>query len=350
MKTTRLSEGKTVCVVLSLSLFLVFSSLPIHLQGALAAQQEDISTEILEGAKKEGKLLWYVAQDYIVPLKFKDQFHEKYPFIQMDIYRGGAVEVLTRLLAEEAAKKHIVDVVLISGGEGLTLKKKGFYGKYISPQSKFFPEGFKDPEGGWTDVYMSMNGIVYNTKLVSPQDVPTSWHDLLNPKWKGKIGMDTRSFEWFGYILKIMGEKNGLEYMEKLSEQKVRFYPGRPAVNQLLAAGEISLALGYKADIEGKKDKGAAVEWAGIEPIIPSIHPFGLSAHAPHPNAAKLFVDFMLSREGQETWARLYYGPSRPDVKPLRMKKELKIYSPDFAIINNYDNLGISYRKVLMKK
>ncbi len=334
--------------VLSLFFLLGFVLLPTPLPSAWAAPAEE--AQLLEGAKKEGKLMLYLAGPLEVGLGMLKQFREKYPFVQTDVYRTGSAALLTKILAEEQAKKYVADVILVPGGEAMTLKRKDYFAKYVSPQSKFFPEGFKDPEGSWTDVYLTENGIVYNTKLVTPQEAPHSWKDLLNPKWKGKIGMDSKSYEWFGYMLKIMGQKNGLEFMQKLGEQNLKFYPTRTLVGQLVGAGELTMALVYRGEIEMMKDQGAPVEWVGVEPIIPSIHPIGIAGHAPHPNAAKLFIDFALSREGQEGWARTYRTPSRPDVKPLRMKKPLKIFTPDFEIIADYQKYGKQYREILMKK
>ena len=196
-----------------------------------------------------------------------------------------------------------------------------------------------------------MNAMVYNTKLVSPQDVPRSWNDLLQPRWKKKLGLDTKSFEWFGYMLKVMGQKNGLEYMQRLAEQNIQFTNGgRTLMAQLVAAGEMTMALVYREDVELLKDKGAPVDWVAFEPIIPSIHPIGINIYAPHPHAARLFIDFALSREGQEAWVRLYRVPSRPDVKPLRMQKRPNVLTPDFAIIGDYQKYSKLYRDVLMKK
>lgn len=346
-----LTKGHALWRLSILTIFLLLTMFPVHPTGSFAASGGESGAEIAEGAKKEGKVVFYTTSSLEVGRKMLDQFRAKYPFMQTDIYRTGSQGMLTKVLAEMQAKKNFCDVVMTPGGEGMTLKRKGFYAKYVSPESKLFPDGFKDPEGYWTDNYTTMNAIVYNTKLVSPQEVPQSWNDLLNPRWKGKIGIDTKSFEWFGYMLKIMGQKSGLEFMQKLSEQHLQFNNGgRTLMVQLVAAGEIHLALVYREDVELTKDKGASVDWVGFEPIIPSIHPIGINAHAPHPNAAKLFIDFSLSREGQETWVRLYRVPSRPDIKPLRLKKVPNVLTPDFAIIGDYEKYGKLYREVLMKK
>ena len=324
---------------------------PFPLGKAFSAQTEEVAPEIIEQAKKEGKLVWYATSSIEVARKMLDKFNEKYPFLQTEVYRTGSQGMLTKVLAEAQAKKSFSDVMMTPGGEGMTLKSKGLYAKYLSPQSRFFPEGFKDPEGYWTDAYTTMNAMIYNTKLVAPQDVPRSWNDLLQPRWKKKIGLDTKSFEWFGYMMKIMGQKSGLEYMRKLSEQDIQFNnAGRTLMSQLTAAGELTLALVYREDVELLKDKGAPVDWAGFEPIIPSIHPLGINIYAPHPNAARLFIDFALSREGQDTWSRLYRVSSRPDVKPLRLQKRPNVLTPDFTIIGDYQKYSKIYRDVLMKK
>ncbi len=347
MRARFLRRGKLFFTVL---MFLSLTAIGGPLPRALAAPSEGTAAEIMEGAKKEGKFLFYTTSSLEVGKKMVDQFHAKYPFIHADVYRTGSQGMLTKVIAEAQSKKYFCDVVMTPGGEGLTLKRKGLYAKYLSPESKFFTDGFKDPEGYWTDAYTTLNAIVYNTKQVSPQEAPTAWTDLLNPKWKGKIGLDTKSFEWFAYMLKLMGQKNGLDFMEKLSAQNPKFYSSRTLMTHMVAAGEISMALVYREDVELLKDKGASVEWAGIEPLIPSIHPIGIFAHAPHPNAAKLFIDFALSREGQETWVRQYRIPSRPDIKPLRVKKTLNILTPDFTIISDYEKYGKPYREIIMKK
>ena len=120
--------------------------------------------------------------------------------------------------------------------------------------------------------------MAYNTKLISPKDAPTSWKDLLNPAWRGKIGFDMKSFEWYGYILKLMGEKDGTEFMKNLAAQDLKFYSTRTLAIQLVAAGELAMSLSYRGEVELLKDQGAPVEWAGIEPIIASMHPSGSPA------------------------------------------------------------------------
>ena len=124
----------------------------------------------------------------------------------------------------------------------------------------------------------------------------------------------------------------------------------RTVISQLVAAGELSMGLTYRADIELKKDQGAPLEWVGIEPISQSINTIGIVTNAPHPYTAKLFVDFVLSREGAEAWASVYRDPIRPDVASLRLKKGTQFMTPDFGVIADHAKNTKLFREILMKK
>lgn len=331
---------------------LSFFHLPV---GAFAADMETARTAALvEGAKKEGKLLWYSTMNILDVATLLRKFREKYPFIATESYKAGSEIMLTKILAEAASNKMKCDLIMNTGQETLVMQKKGLFAKYVSPQSKFFPEGLKDPEGYWNDVYVNLNVMGYNTKLVSPRDVPRSYQDLLDPKWRGmKIALDVKAFDWFANVLKIMGEEKGLAYMKKLADQDLKFYSNRTVLAQMVAAGEVALSPAvYNQRAEEMKAKGAPIDWTGIETVVTEIHPIAVSAFAPHPNSAKLFVDFILSREGQEIVASFYRIPSRLDVDPLnpRLKKGLKLAPFDPKIAENYDKYAKLYREILMKK
>ena len=319
---------------------------------ALTAET-DAEKALVEGAKKEGKVLWYTAITANEAAILLNKFHEKYPFIETEMYRGGSENVLVKILTEASMKRHAWDVVLETGAESEILNRKGLYAKYQSPHRKFYDEGSKDAEGFWTDFYMNLNVICYNTKLVSPQEVPKTYEDLLAPRWNGKMGMDTKAYEWYYYVLRQMGEKKGLEFMKKLGEQNIAFRTGRTLNVQMVAAGEINLSITtYNQRVEAMRAKGASINWTAIEPVIPEIHPVAVSAFAPHPNAARLLVDYLLSKEGQTVIASFYRIPSRTDVDPIipTMKRGLKIMKPSFGMVDNYDKYTKLYRETLMRK
>ena len=309
--------------------------------------------KILAEAKKEGKLVWYASMTVSECDKILRTFHDKYPFIETSIYRSGEENMMTRIMSETRAKKHVFDVVHIPVLNCETLKRKGFLAKYSSAQRQFAPEGTKDHEGYWTSIYLNLNVIGYNTKLVPPREVPKTWEELLAPRWKGKMGMDTKPFYWFGALLKMQGEKKGLEFMKKLAEQNIQLRTGRTLNTQLVAAGELSLGITlYNQRVEEMKAAGAPIEWLAIEPVIPDINPIAISANAPHPNAAKLFVDFILSREGQEIIASFYRIPNRSDMDPIipRLKKGIKILPFDSTLVDDYERYIKLFREIFLVK
>jgi len=343
-RTKGVLMGCLVNLFLFLPTFLLFP-----LSEALAAQPGESSAQLVEGAKTEGKLVWYTTMTSGEAYELLERFRGKYPFISTDVVKLSSEKVLQRILTETQAKKYLFDVAA-TGAEGILLKRKGILGRYASPEMEFFPEGFKDPEGCWADLYLNLNVIGYNTKLVSPKDAPKAYADLLDPRWKGAIGMDNDGFEWMAGVIKAMGEEKGMEFMRNLSKQNIQVRPGRTLNAQLVVAGELSAALVYNNRVEELKEKGAPIDWTGLDLVIPEVHPIGMSAHAPHPNAAKLFIDYALSREGQQVITSFYRISSRVDVDPKipRLKKGLNITNPFF--IDDYDKYTKLYRDLFMKK
>jgi iron(III) transport system substrate-binding protein len=342
------NDAKSVFITCTVGIFLSSSFLIFPCNLSLAAESEEQRTaKLVEGAKKEGKLLWYHAGSTMEGEMILKKFKAKYPFIETQMLRTNAEQLLVRILSEHQAKRNVWDVTKVGGIRSVLLKQKGLFAKYISPQWKFISNDFKDPEGYWTSIYLGLLITAYNTRLVSPKEVPKTWVDLLDPKWKGKMGMPTDSYEWFANMLKIMGENKGLEYMKKLAEQNLQFRPGPTLNSKLVAAGEVSIGIRlYPQRIEEMKRSGAPIEWIGFDPVIPLIHPIAVSAYAPHPNTARLFVDFLLSKEGQELIASMYNIPTRVDVDPVvpRFKKGLKILPFDESLINDYDRYVKLYR------
>ncbi len=345
---------KTIFRGILFSLCLLFIVLPYGKVSAAPSEAER-ADQIVEAAKKEGRLLWYGSLNLNDANQILSRFRSKYPFIVTDLYRAGDEAMLNRIFTEARADRHQFDAVLITDMGGELLKRKGLLAKYLSPERKFYPDGSKDPEGYWTDVYMNLNVVGYNTRLVLPHEVPRSWDDLLHPKWKGKMGMDAKAYMWFSYLLKTMGEKNGLAYMQKLSEQNIQFRTGRTLNTQMLAAGEVAVGITlYNQRVEEIKSKGAPIDWIAIDPqkVIPALHPVAISAHAPHPNASRLFVDFLLSIEGQQIIAELSGVPSRTNVEPMipRLKKGLKILPFDPSIVDDDVRYVKLFREIFFRK
>ncbi len=350
MKFVRAIGSLGLYLRVGLLLFLTGLIFPGSGLGA-ATSENDATAKLIEGAKKEGQVVWYTSIGLEDGNEILKRFHEKYPFINVKMYRTGSENMLTRVLAEAKAGKQLWDVICTAGVESLIIQKKGLLAKYQSPHRPYYAEGFKDREGYWTDLYVTLNVVGYNVRLVPPKEIPRAWEDLLHPRWKGKMGMDTKAFEWFGSMVKIMGEEKGLDYMKRLAEQNITFRTGRVVTSQLMAAGELAIGITqHNQRIEEMKKRGAPIEWVALDPVIPEIHPMMIYARAPHPNAARLFVDYLLSREGQTVVASFYRIPSRRDVEPIipGMTKGLKILPYDTSIADNYEKIVQQYRKIFL--
>lgn len=291
--------------------------LPLLLFSLAPAAWSATGDELLEGAKKEGKLSIYHTPNVGGYRNITGVFKEKYPFITVESFQALENKLLMRVLAEDKAKKYIPDIIDTRGYAINILKEKGLLLPYQAPNFKFLPQEFVDPEGYYWANCFAIQVVAYNTKLVPPQDVPKSFEDLLNPKWKGKLFMDERDYEWYGNLIEIMGKEKALDFMRKLSKQNIQFRAGRLMLATLLAAGEVPIFLTASGHtIEQFREKGAPIKWVTFDPIIGELGVMGIAAHTAHPNAAKLFVNFMSSREGQDVIAASFgKNPTRPDAK-----------------------------------
>jgi iron(III) transport system substrate-binding protein len=310
-----------------------------------AASVDDLTAKI-EGAKKEGQVILYTNASGIAPLI--KRFEEKYPFLKVEPLRTGAPKLLNRVLAEHKAGSLKADLIETEGLTSYLMMKRGLYGKYVSPESRAFPTGAKDPGGMWTNAHSNYKIVAYNTRLVPPAELPKSYEDLTQPKWKGKILMGSNNYEWFGNMLNIMGEEKAMNLMRRLSAQNLMLREGNSLILQLLLAGEGFVSIAANVDgVEELKAKGAPVDWLSPEPTISRLHPIALTRTAPHPNAARLYIDFILSREAQEIITKEFIGISdRPDVKPVFTRDGLKLNYADLSLAERYDEITRKFDEV----
>jgi iron(III) transport system substrate-binding protein len=311
--------------------------------------QDNATAKLIEGAKKEGRMVFYSSLNVEDNNGLLRKFEEKYPFIKTELNRLTADRLLIRFQAEARARKHVADVLLNGGARTYITKKEGLLMKYVSPESRFYAPGFKDPEGYWTDTYLNAHVLVYNTRILKAQDVPRSHADLLKPQWTGKFVMVSKAYEWFLKILKLNGEAKGLDYFKQLAAQKPGFRIGSSQIADLVAAGEHPVGINtYSTNIEDLKARGAPVEWVPLDPVIAILHPIAISAHAPHPNAARLFVDYVLSKEGMMLLRSFKRIPSRLDVEPSvpGLTKGIKFHPSEPELAEEFDKYARIFQSI----
>lgn len=323
--------------------FLLISLVPA---ADLAAQ----SKEVIEGGRKEGQLVFYSGMPIPDAQAILSALEKKYPFIKTTFYRATGSALVSRIQTEQRAGTHIWDVMNSTGFEPYALLEQGYFAKYDSAERKNFPEGHKDNDGMWATMYTTPMVVSYNSQLVAPADLPKDYVDLLSPKWKGRLGMDSSDLEWYANLRKIWGAEKARSFLEGLKKQDVRFAQGRTMLTGLLSGGEIALLVNnFLQNVIEAKRKGSPVEFVALDPVVSAAGLVGINKLAPHPNAARLFVDFVLSREGQELIVKTDRSSVRKDVagNPLDLIKNARIVPSDLSLGKNYVHIRDEYRDLL---
>jgi iron(III) transport system substrate-binding protein len=301
-------------------------------------------------AKEEKTLFIYGSTqlDHINPVI--KRFSLRYPFVAVNYNRLASERLLARVLTESRAGAQLPDIVISTGGNLVAIAEKGLLAAYQSPERKAINEIHQDAHGHWTGLYANLEFWAYNKKLVSPADVPKERDHLLAPKWKGKIGLDSGSAGTVRYIvdLHVLGHEKGRSYMQRLAKQDIQLRRGPSLIAELLAAGEFSLAPVRDNTTFELMQAGAPIDWVAFEPVIPQpATPIGIIKGARHGNAAQLFVDFVLSREGQETFRSVGRFSTRADVEPISERvRKLKLGKIDWQVyLKDFPKYMEEYRK-----
>lgn len=314
-----------------------------------AQSQSKDRAKLVEDAKKEGKVVVYVSSNASDAKALKGAFEKKYPFINMEFFSSGKDALLSKYLLEARTGTYLADVYQSSVFPIMNLLEKGLLARYYSPEGDAYIEALRDKDGYWNATYLNAITMAYNTRLIKPEEVPTSYQELLSPKWKGKMGFVLSHTEWYFAMLQMMGEEKGRKYMEGLSKQDIQSRIGSSLMNQLMMAGEFPLLISqYPTGVEELKKTGAPIDWVPLDPWF--VYPIGIAVTAKnsHPAAGRLYVDFILSGEGQTFMKTLSRIPARKDILPspprLMQGRKLFVIKPaSSAVYNKYNAEMLRY-------
>ena len=309
------------------------------------------SDAVLDGAKKEGQVVFYASMEAQSAQRITAAFEKKYPFIKVNANRIGSERMATRLVAEAQSRKVQADVVNQSGFDFYGVLQKGIFDTYNSPERAALPAEYKDEKGLWVMNAATLNVIGYNTRQVPAANVPKSFWDLADPKWKGQLLMDENESKWMAGMISYYSEAKTVDLLRKLATQEIQFRVGHTLIQTLAAAGERPIVVvAFANGVERLKKEGAPIEWIGVDPIIGLTFGLGLVKDAPHPNAARLFIDFLLSKEGQEIIAEAGYYVPRRDVRAPIMKQvpaKMKVIPLPMSLASRYNEYFQTYRKLM---
>ena len=303
---------------------------------------------LVEAAKKENKLVWYTSMAIDTSKPLLDAFQKEYPFIKAELVRAGEEQLMNRVMSETRAGQWLFDAISTSAMGAMVERR--LITPYISPERDAFLSEFKDPQGYWTGIFVNNLVLCYNTKMLAAKEAPRNYPDLLDPKWKGKMLMDSTDYDWFGTLATVWGKEKTVGYMKRLALQNPLWRRGHGLTAQLLGAGEVPLAWAYNFRIERMKNEGAPVEWIEtFDPIVVTVSGMGLSAKAANPNAAKLLIDFATSKRGQQMVRGMRRVPARSDIEPLAPKMDqtkLKLKAVPKEVYLHLDDHAREFRQI----
>ena len=322
-------------------LALLFVPLRLH-------AQSPAHSALVEGAKKEGKLVWYTSMAIDTSKPLLDAFLKDYPFIKAELVRAGEEQLMNRIVSETRAGKWMFDAVSTSAMS--VLVERRMTAPYLSPERDAFLNEFKDSQGHWTGVFVNNLVLGYNTSMLTAKDAPKNYSDLVDPKWKGKMLMDSTDYDWFGTLSTVWGKEKTVDYMKRLALQNPLWRRGHGLTAQLLGAGEVPLAWAYNFRLERMKSEGAPVDWIEtFDPIVVTVSGLGLSVKASNPNSAKLLIDFATSKKGQQMVRGMRRIPARTDIEPLAPKMDqskLKLKAVPKEVYLHLDDYAREFRKI----
>jgi iron(III) transport system substrate-binding protein len=313
---------------------------------------EKARAETLEKeARREGEVVWYAAMGSDRASELIKLFESKNPFLKVRFQPGGASRQLEQLLTEHRAKKYRADIINTRRSFVGVMAKAGAIARYRTPLRTALRDGFTDKEGFVNGIYAQPRVFLFNTRMVNKSSAPKSFEDLLEPAWKEKMGMDTTDYDWLASLIDFYGRSKGLEYAAKLAKQRLNMRRGPTLLAQLAVAGEFPVVIdAFPEEGLQLKNARAPVDFVFSEPFVPVKTPttVSISAGAPHPHAAALFVDFLLSRAGQELLASQGRWTSRKDATYFAdlTGKKMQIAAPEWddkqvELIKLYNSLFV---------
>jgi len=321
--------GKLQDIFNSLALLAASAVLGVSLAAPAVAQSSrlaeiaayegaDRQQRLLEGAKKEGELMFYSSIPVEDIAVLTAAFDKKYG-IKVKVWRADSEGFLQRIVSEAKAKRNEVDVMAGSSSALEPLHREKLLQEVRSPYlADLIPESIASHRE-WASVYLNTIVQAYNTDLVKQETLPKTYRDLLKPEWKGKLGIEAEDFDWFAQVVRSLGEAEGLRlFREIVATNGISVRKGHTLLNNLVAAGEVPLALTvYGFTAEQSKRKGAPLDWFIIPPLVARPTAAGVARNAPHPHAAVLFFDFLISDAQPILASRQFVSPSRKIESPF---------------------------------
>ena len=314
-------------------------------RGSEALGQEDLVAR----AQNERELVVYGTALSAQFEKFAELFRRRYPFIKTQYSRTTGEALTSKILREVAARQLSADVILINNYTHRIFMKKNIITAYSPPTAGNFPPGFIDKQGYWVGFYLVPYAITYNTKLVPKGSAPKSFDDLLSARWKGRISLEREEYLVTQAHRQYLGQQKALEYFKRLAQQELMLVNGHSNQAMLLTAGEFPIII-YSdiARTEELKRKGAPIDWVRAEPHITVLVSAAITREAHHPGAARLFMNYLASDEGQKEVLGVDKPPALPKFQPEYLRG-VSLFPADWTLSDSYEEYNKTYREIFWK-
>ncbi len=275
----------------------------------------DRDARLVEQAKQEGTVVLYTSLAPTESKPLSEAFEKKYG-VKVELWRALSDKVVQRVVTEGQAHRNSVDVIETNGPEMEAIARERLLAEIVSPHVADLPQEGIPSHRTWFPDRLNFFVVGYNTQKVQRSEIPATYEGFLDPKWKGRIGLEATDSEWMAALVHQWGEAKGMDYFRKLSAMKPDMRKGHVLLAQLVAAGEVPVGLTmYQANVLSLKKKGAPIDYVPVQPVVARPQGIGVAKAAPHPAAALLFLDFVLSPEGQKLYESLGRVPASTKVK-----------------------------------
>ena len=276
---------------------------------------------------------------------------EKKHGTRVNAWRSGSDKVLVRTVTEAQGGRHDVDVVFTGSGELEALHREKLLAPIKSSSHENLAAAGMPAHREWAPVFLNVWIQEYNTKAVRKAELPKTYDDLRDPRWKGRLGIEAGNDDWFGKLLTEMGEQKGLDLFRAIvATNGISVRKGHSLLGNLVLSGEVPFAITMHSNVaELAKKQGKPVDWVALEPVVARANSIGVMRKAPHARAGQLFYEFLLSDEGQRLFASFEYIPaSRNVASPLKGVK-LHIIDPGVAL-DQSEKWAKLYDDVIIKR
>ena len=306
----------------------------------------DRQDKLAAGAKKEGSMMMYTSLQ-IEDLKALTDVFEKRYGVKVNVWRGSAEDVRQRAMVEYRANRFEVDLFELGGREMESLHREKLLHVVKSPVlAELTPQAIMK-HGEWVGTRLNVIAAGYNTNLIKKADVPKSYEDLLDARFKGKLGIEAEDEDWLATIATAMGEEKGVKlFRDIVAKNGISVRKGHTLLVNLVASGEVPLALtlySYKA--QQLKAGGAPVELLGLQPSVARVNGVGVALKPPHPHTAILFFDFILGRDGQKIMMDHEFTPTNRNVAELPPELHVQ-FSDASQMLDEKEKWSKIYREI----